>query len=92
MFQLLKETDLALRKKFAQDTLEKINEIPKFVKLLLLSDEAVFHLEGWINVKYSVHWPAENPHFLLEKSLNTSKLLVWAAIGHAGIVGPFFFE
>ena len=49
----------------------------------------VFHLEGGVNVKRSVHWSTENPHWLIKKSLNSPKVMVSAAIGHAGIVGPF---
>lgn len=90
--QMLMETDPPRRKTFAQDILLKINESPNFVKLLLFSDEAVFHLEGGINVRNSVHWSTQNPNWLLEKSLNSPKVMVWAAIGHAGIIGPFFFE
>ena len=86
------ETDPPRRKTFAQDILLKINESPNFVKLLLFSDEAVFHLEGGINVRNSVHWSTQNPNWLLEKSLNSPKVMVWAAIGHAGIIGPFFLE
>ena len=62
------------------------------MEILLFSHEAGFHLEEGINVKNSVHWSTENPHWLIKKSLNSPKVMVWAAIGHAGIVGSFFFQ
>ena len=43
-------------------------------------------------MKNSVHSTAENPNWILENSLNSSKPKVWAARGHAGIDGSFFFK
>ena len=90
--QMLNPDDYSARVAFAEWALEKINDSLRFVKFLLFSDEAVFHLEGSINRKSSRYWASENPHWTIEKSLNTPKNLVWAAIGHPGIIGPFFFD
>ena len=44
------------------------------MEILLFSHEAGFHLEEGINVKNSVHL-TENPYWLLEMSLNSSKVM-----------------
>ena len=58
----------------------------------MFSDEAVFHLEGGINVHNCSHWGVEDPNWLVEKSLNTPKIMVWGAMGYHGVFGPFFFD
>ena len=90
--QQLNHEDYSKRVTFAEWALEKINGSPGFIELLLFSDEAVFHLEGGINRKNSCHWAVENPNWTIEKSLNSPKVMVWAACGHPGVIGPFFFE
>ena len=90
--QALHEDDYGKRVAFAEWILGKINDSPRFLELLLFSDEAVFHIEGGINRKNSIHWAEDNPHWTIEKSLNSPKVMVWAACGVPGIIGPFFFE
>lgn len=90
--QHLKPTDITKRLEFARTILAKINESPNFMNLILFSDEAVFHLDGGVNIHNASHWSVNNPHWLIEKSLNSPKTMVWAAIGDAGVIGPFFFD
>ena len=42
--------------------LNKMKLSPDFVKLLLFSDRAIFHLEGNVNGGISSHWAKENPY------------------------------
>ena len=90
--QMLNPDVYSARVAFAEWALEKINDFPRFVELLLFWDETVFPLEGGINRKNPSYLAGENPHCTIEKSLNTPKILLWAAIGHPGIIGPFFME
>ena len=55
-------------------------------------DEAIFHLEGSVNRQNSSHWAKENPYWTVEKSLNSPRVMVWAALGSSGVIGPFFFD
>lgn len=57
--QELKETDYELRKGFASWVLRMKSNLPEFTKNIVFSDEAVFHLEGGINVHNCSHWCGE---------------------------------
>ncbi|XP_076545898.1 uncharacterized protein LOC143305599 [Osmia lignaria lignaria] len=59
---------------------------------LFFSDEAWFHLNGYINSQNSRTWSTTNPHEFFEQPLHSSKVGVWCAISRKRIVGPFFFE
>ena len=60
--------------------------------VIWFSDKGVFHIEGGINCKNSIYWVEDNPHWTIEKSLNSPKVMVWAACRVPGIIGSFFFE
>ena len=38
------------------------------------------------------HWSKKNPEWKVESSLNSSKIMVWAAMRYPAVVGPFLFE
>lgn len=90
--QQLQPNDYASRVNFAESMLDKIKNSRDYVKLLLFSDEAIFHLDGGMNRHNCRHWSTENPHWKVEKALNSPKIMVWAALGFSGIIGPAFFE
>ena len=56
------------------------------------SDEAHFHIDGYVNKQNWRIWGSENPHFSIEKSLHPQRLTVWCAISSKGIIGPIFIE
>ena len=90
--QALKESDKVARVNFAQHMLDEISRCPDFLDRIIFSDEAIFHLEGGVNTHNCTHWSKTNPHWTIEKSLNSPKVMVWAAIGTSGIIGPIFFQ
>ena len=55
------------------------------------SDEAWFHLSGYVNSQNSRLWSSDNPHSLHETLLHDKKVGVWVAISRCRIVGPIFF-
>ena len=57
-----------------------------------MSDEAHFHLSGFVNKQNLCCWSATNPIELPERSLHNSKVTVWCAISSFRIIGPYFFE
>jgi hypothetical protein len=69
-----------------------INEIPDLVNNLLMSDEAHFHLSGFVNKQNFRYWSGENPQRFHEKPLHSMKVTVWCVISAFGIVGPNFFK
>ena len=60
--------------------------------MILFSDEAILHLEENINKHNCSHWSQTNPNWVVEKSMHSPKVMVWAAIGEPGIIGPIFIE
>ena len=90
--QALKESDKVARVNFAQHMLDEISRCPDFLDRIIFSDEAIFHLEGGVNTHNCTNWSKTNPHWTIEKSLNSPKVMVWAAIGTSGIIGPIFFQ
>jgi hypothetical protein len=57
-------------------------------RFLLMSDEAIFSLNGSVNRQ---NWAPTNPQ-LHERPLHSPHVVVWFAISAQGIIGPNFFE
>jgi len=88
--QELKETDYPQRMEFAQQMLGLYEENEDL--MLLMSDEAHFHLNGSVNKQNCRYWAAENPQQLHERPLHSPKVTVWCAVSKFGVIGPYFFE
>jgi hypothetical protein len=59
---------------------------------VFFTDEAWFHLSGYINSQTYGTWRTENPHNYPENPLHPQKIGVWCAISRHRIIGPLFFE
>lgn len=59
---------------------------------VFMSDEAHFHLDGYVNVQNCRYWAPENPRELHQRPLHNLKITVWCCISKMGIVRPHFFE
>lgn len=88
VIQKLKEQDFAARLAFAQEMLDRFTNFDN----ILFSDEAHFHLNGFVNRQNCRYWSKENPKLKHQKPLHSPKVTVWAAISSKGVIGPFFFE
>lgn len=62
------------------------------LNLTFFSDEAWFHLSGYINSQNMRMWSSENPHIFLESPLHPEKIGVWMAVSRRRIIGPIFFN
>ncbi|KAJ3659556.1 hypothetical protein Zmor_011240 [Zophobas morio] len=60
--------------------------------LTFFSDEAWFHLSGYVNSQNFRIWSAENPHVFVETPLHLLKIGVWLAVSRRRIYGPIFFH
>lgn len=56
------------------------------------SDEAWFHLTGYVNAQNYRVWSQANPRVFRESSLHPQKVGVWCALSRRRLVGPIFFE
>ncbi|PNF39027.1 hypothetical protein B7P43_G04846 [Cryptotermes secundus] len=63
-----------------------------FDALVFFSDEAHFHLSGYVNKQNMRYWSSNNPRELHERPLHSDKVTVWCAVLRVGIIGPCFFE
>lgn len=59
--------------------------------ITFFSDEAWFHLDGYVNSQNMRFWSSENPHQFVETPLHPVKLGLWVAISRRRIVPIFFF-
>lgn len=57
-----------------------------------MSDEAHFHLNGFVNKQNCRIWSTENPREIHQRQLHPRKCTVWCGISSERIYGPYFFE
>ena len=86
--QELKDTDHAKRLHYCHCFLESNLDLDH----TFYSDEAWFHLSGYVNSQNSRSWSVLNPFELHESPLHPLKVGVWIAMSRRKIIGPFFFE
>lgn len=91
MVQELFPPDFEKRTQFCHWFNETLNN-DEVLDLTFFTDEAWFHLSGYINSQNYRTWCAENPHVLRETSLHPIKIGVWVAISRRRIIGPIFFN
>jgi hypothetical protein len=77
--------------RFCGWSLQSVFESEIDLQLTLFSDEARFHLQGYINVQNNRYRSSQNPHPTHEVPLHPVKVGVWRALC-ARIVGPVFFN
>jgi len=88
--QQLAKGDFAQRSDFCENKLAILTEDAN--AMAVMSDEAHFHLNGFVNKQNCRFWAAENPQELHQRPLHSSKVTVWCGVSKVGIVGPYFFE
>jgi hypothetical protein len=72
--------------------LQLLEDDPQLIDNLWMSDEAHFHLSGYVNKHNFRYWAAANPQQLHERPLHSDKVTIWCAISSNGVIGPYFFE
>jgi len=90
--QQLKPNDHAQRREFVEWIIEHQQVDADFSSKIILSDEAHFHLEGFVNRQNCRVWGSENPHLFVEKQMHPQRVTVWCGFWAGGIIGPYFFE
>jgi hypothetical protein len=72
--------------------LTKLNKDEHLINNLWMSDEAHFHLNGFVNKKNLCYWSEVNPREVHQRPLRSEKVTVRCAVSANGIIGPHFFE
>ncbi|GFV64849.1 putative transposable element, partial [Trichonephila clavipes] len=80
------------RRRFVEWAQNEIAVVPDFHKRILLSDEAHFWLNDYVNKQNRRIWSEANPQEYVETPLHPEKLTVWCALWAGGIIGPYFFK
>ena len=88
----LKEPDKIKRVRYCNWLLHVVERDPDILKVTWFTDEAWFHLSGYVNSQNTRVWASENPHVFHESPLHSEKVGVWCAISGERIIGPIFFE
>ena len=89
--QELKLPDKDERLQYCRWLLSMVEEGRLDPLLYFMSDEAWFHLSGYVNSQNTRYWSSENPHVIHETPLHNLKIGVWCAVSETKIVGPIFF-
>lgn len=87
VLQQLYPTDFEARVNYCQWFNVHMNDDKTF-----FTDEAYFHLSGYVNSQNYRTWSTENPHQYVETSLHPVKVGIWIAISRRRIIGPVFFN
>jgi Helix-turn-helix domain (DUF4817) len=92
LIQELKPADHGKRHRFAQWVMARQTENENFTKKIFFSDEAHFHLSGYVNKQNCRIWGNENPRVSAEHQMHPLRTTVWCGFWAGGVIGPFFFE
>ena len=80
--------DMDRRLEYAENMLEMSERRPDVFSKIIWSDEAVFHVGGFVNRHNSHYWAGKSPKKLIKKSQHRPRLTVWAAITADALIGP----
>lgn len=90
--QELKPLDHSKRREWAEWWQEMATVDDQFSKKIIFSDEAHFHLSGFVNKQNCRIWANENPRVIVEKPMHPQRVTVWCGLWAGGIIGPYFFQ
>ncbi|GFX07048.1 uncharacterized protein TNCV_1556511 [Trichonephila clavipes] len=79
------QNDHQARRRFIEWAQNQIDVVSDFHKRILFSDEALFWLNGYVNIQNCRIWSEVNPQVYVETPLHPEKLTVWCALWAGGI-------
>ncbi|MGC8825361.1 MAG: hypothetical protein ACP5PZ_12360, partial [Bacteroidales bacterium] len=86
LVQELKPRDHPLRFTFAKWAKEQLINDVDFAKKIIFSNEAHFHIGGYVNKQNCHIWGSENPHEVLEKPMHPLRVTVWCGLWREGSI------
>ena len=92
LYHQLTDGDTLRRFHFANVVVEMIECGQLDPGQIWFSDEAHFHLRGFVNKQNWRHWGSENPHLAVASTLHPERVTVWCALSSTNIIGPIFIE
>lgn len=88
----LTRPDFHSRMVFAGKCLSQMSVDQEWIRQVMWTDEAHFHLHGSVNTHNCVIWSKEAPRVIAERRLHDSYITVWCGFTADTIIGPYFFE
>jgi len=82
--------DHAARLHFSNWLVNVMDNDETFLNKTFFSDEAWFHLSGYINSQNARYWSSQNPHLIHERPLQPQKIGVWVVMSSERIFVNFF--
>ncbi|PNF19049.1 hypothetical protein B7P43_G11702 [Cryptotermes secundus] len=58
--------------------------------LVIMSDEAHFHLNGTVNKQSLRYWASKNQRYIHQRPLHSQRATVWCAVAPFGVTEPYF--
>jgi len=89
--QKLFEEDYDRRVQTAEELIPLLEDIT-LENHIFFSDEATFHVSGYVHTQNCRIWSSEKPTIVNEYEDNTEKVNVWCAMSSDCIIGPYFFD
>jgi hypothetical protein len=90
--QELKPIDHPQHLNYAIRIQELARENKEFIHQLIMSDEAHFHLNGFVNKQNCRFWGTENPRIIHQRPLHLTRCTVWCRVTSQEVIGPYFFK
>lgn len=87
--QKLYQRDIDRRVQFCRLMTQKFDEGVLAPDKIVFTDECWFHIDGFVNKQNFRFWAKENPHYVISKTKNPIKVMVWAAISTRGVFYTF---
>lgn len=92
VYQELLPADYNRRLLYCQWFMQRLMNNDELLNVTFYSDEAWFHLSGYVNSQNMRLWSADNPHIFHETPLHPIQVGVWIAVSRRRLIGPIFFE
>jgi hypothetical protein len=92
LIQELSDRGVENRQRFCEQVRVLLNDADDLQNNLIMTDEAHFHLSGYVNKQNFRYWAPDKPLKMHQRPLHNSKVTVWCCVASFGVVGPFFLR
>jgi len=90
--QELTPADCDRRMEYVELMLGWHEDWPKLFENILWSDEAVFHVSGFVSRHNCHYWAAHDPEVTVEKMQNRPKVTMWCRMMATRVIGPYLLR
>jgi hypothetical protein len=92
LLQELSDSDVENRLRFSEQFRELlIDDDDDLQNNLIVTDEAHFHLSGYVNKQIIRYWAPDNPHKMHQRPFHSSKVTVCCGVASFGVVELYLF-